>query len=165
MTAFFFFSVQLALNQTNSTISFLGTVLGPMMRLYHFDMDAGHKTILFKLLHLASIIHNPDGITFTKAHDNQNIISDEQRKKWCQHIRNMFAIVDKEIKALNRQIGRGQGNLSTCSVFVRMAARTSAEVSICIARIRDLEPLYNAVFCFRHSGIKLSGMWPGQMSK
>lgn len=106
---------------------FLNSVLGTMMRLYEYNMDAIQKVVLFRLMHLSLIAQHPDGPVFNEIQLGK--MSEDQRINWFTHIRNMFHIVEKEIKGADRQLGRDPKNMVICRVFVQMAARACAAVS------------------------------------
>lgn len=91
-------------------------------------MDIECKTELFKLLHLSLVIYDPDPHSTSVIRGRTpDHLSEDRLKVWHQYLRNIFGIVDSEIKGLNKHTNRAQTTI--CPIFVRMAARGCAVVS------------------------------------
>lgn len=82
---------------------------------------------MFKLFHIALVAHHPDTPEPNGVQPLPNT-SDEQVKLWHRHITDIYSIIEKEVKLLNKQLSRGLTNPTICNVFVQMAARECAIV-------------------------------------
>lgn len=102
-------------------------------------MDADCKVILFKIMHIAIVVHYPEPVSVDEPHSNGEILDDtnddlfkksmaDDVQLWHKHLRNMLSLVEREIVDARKRNLRLNPVPVVCPIFVRMAAKLCSVV-------------------------------------
>lgn len=107
-------------------------------------MDEDSKVVLLKIMHTAIIVHSPEPIFVENVPNAENGVNgapnsnDNLFKKnvaenvqlWHKHLRNMFGVVEREIKESRKRPNRLNPTPVICRTLVQMAAKLCSVVGI-----------------------------------
>lgn len=141
----FLFSNQLQCiaNHRIAICRFTEDVLCKLIKIYNHRLDDATKLVLFKVFHLSIVSHFPRLHADASHTFNADRLSDvpvinyiQDIQIWHKQLRNMFSIVENEIKESDRSYGRHAApNLS--QTFVGFAATLcSVVIRIFVIRLR-----------------------------
>ncbi|XP_053693335.1 serine/threonine-protein kinase ATM [Sabethes cyaneus] len=91
-------SLSLAVDFRYEICSFTENIIPQLVKGYESKMEEEMKTIYFRLMHLALIVHNPEK-SFSEWRSNQDLYYAQDESEWYKCIRNMHFIVGCEIRA------------------------------------------------------------------
>lgn len=132
----------MAINRRSSIVSFTEQILDKILKFYQFTMDVDSKVVLFKIMHIAIVVHHPEPIIIDAPCSNgeisneindlfkQHIAHDIQL--WHKHLRNMLSVIEREIADSRKRSTRLNPTPVICPIFVRMAAKLCSVVSTII---------------------------------
>lgn len=131
-------NLQLSVNQRLSVVRFTELILEKLLSLYQSGMDDDSKVVLLKIMHIAIVIHSPEPKIVDETYDVPTTVNDELFKKsiaenvqlWHKHLRNMFGVIEREIKDLRKRSTRMNPNPAICHTFVQVAAKLCSVVCI-----------------------------------
>lgn len=130
------------MNQRFATIGFTEQVLEKLLNLYQYSMDEDTKVVLLKIMHIAIAVHSPETVTTDESgtaevneasHQNDDLFKTnvaENAQLWHKHLRNMFGIVEREIRESRKRPTRYSTIPSICHTFVQVAAKLCSVVCI-----------------------------------
>lgn len=127
---------QLALNYRIQMIIFTEDILSELLKFYSFSMDDEAKLILYKIFHIAIVIHAPHAIDTASVALNSDefdnmlkVCTAKDNSEWYKQMRSMFSIVEKEINEMRKKLLQRSQVPSICGTFVEMAAKLCSVVS------------------------------------
>lgn len=69
-----------------------------MVKAYEPKMEEDVKATIFRLMHLAIVVHNPEKC-FNEWRSNQDLEYAVERPEWNKALRNFYFVIGSEIKA------------------------------------------------------------------
>lgn len=103
-------------------------------------MDTDSKVILFKIMHIAIVVHYPEPICIDAPCSNGEIADDTSDlfkqqiahdiQLWHKHLRNMLSVIEREIVDSRKRSTRLNHTPVICPIFVQMAAKLCSVVSM-----------------------------------
>lgn len=102
-------------------------------------MDADSKVILFKIMHIAIVVHYPEPVSIDEPRSSGEILdetNDDVFKQqfaadiqlWHKHLRNMQSLIERDIVDSRKRTIRLNPAPVICPIFVRMAAKLCSVV-------------------------------------
>lgn len=87
-------------------------------------MDEEMKSVLFKLMHLTVLVHNPEK-SFTEWRSNQNLFHAADKSEYYKCLRNFYFVIGSELKAHASATYSAVGGREVAFVegFIDLAAR------------------------------------------
>lgn len=116
-------------------IIFTEDILGELIKFYSFAMDDEAKLILYKIFHVALVIHAPHTIDTASETLNSDefdnmlkVCTASDNSVWYKHMRCMFSIVEKEMTEMRKKLLQRNQVATICDTFVDMAAKLCSVV-------------------------------------
>lgn len=123
---------QMALSQRKTVVEFTEQVLDKFLKIYQFSMDDDTKEALFKMFHVAIVVHTPQtnhsSVVYNQNDDLFAVNIANDTNLWHKHLRSIFSVVEREINGARKQ--RSNTRPTVCNKLAQMAAKLCAVVCI-----------------------------------
>ncbi|XP_055632335.1 serine/threonine-protein kinase ATM [Toxorhynchites rutilus septentrionalis] len=93
----YYYALNLAVDLRYYICHFIKKIAHRLIKSYEPKMEGDVKTFIFRLMHIAVIVHNPEK-NFTEWRSNQDLEFTGDRLEWNKFLRNFYYIIECEVK-------------------------------------------------------------------